>query len=180
MPRWWLRHWCKVTASSTKVGAGGQNRRQVSRRWYRASVTRVGEDGRSSSRLPQEMRRPIQGSALSRSAEGWSNKEGWAGHSQCKERREHRWGTACGKKPSSWLPWENLIQLMLLHFMKESPFLSTLLGFSFLSLIGLLGTQFTFVSGEHEHFENQKVWLLVEAQMGIFYSKPLKFEPRCW
>lgn len=53
--------------------------------------------------------------------------------------------------------------------------------FYFLSLLGI---HVNFVSEEHKHFENQKVWLLLEGQTGIFLmANLLKLNPgyeSCW
>lgn len=48
---------------------------------------------------------------------------------------------------------------------KEKPTLLIYLVFYFVSLLGIHAN---FVSEEHEHFKNQKVWLLFEAQTGVF------------
>lgn len=53
-----------------------------------------------------------------------------------------------------------------------------------LQFLSLLGIHINFVSEEQEHFENKKVWLLLEAQTGIFSIANLsKLNPgydSCW
>lgn len=159
MPWWRLGHWCKVTASRAGMGAGAQNRKWESRRWHRASVSQAWRRGKKQLLIPLSEEMAPLGLSTTSSAESWSREREWG-------------GTASARSSTSVVKGQHIKRSQALNNWCcyasgriYLPFLSALLGFYFISL---LGTQVKFVNGEHEHFENQNVWLLLEAQTGIF------------